>query len=151
MVLSSQLHRWAWELPVPPSWLPRSTGNIIISHISLMCPLWRTKRPLLGLCSLLEEQAPSSLPQPGTAGRVVFPPQSSMKCPFFLAPNPCLSSHGCPHGSPEAGTGSSHPLPLGAPGGLCSLWWVCSTTCDRAATHPMDQEVSASRRSQNLL
>lgn len=141
MVSSSQLHRWARELPVFSSWLPRSTGNIIISHILLMQPLWKTKRSLLGLCSLLEEQAASSSPQPGTAGRAVFPPKTRVKCPFCQAPNPCLIPNlpllpWMPHGSPEAGAGSSHLLPLGAPGGLCSPWWDCSAVCERAATQP---------------
>lgn len=74
VVSGSQLHGWAWESPVFPSWLPGSSCNIIISQVLLVHPLWKKKRPLLGLCSLLEEQALRSLPRPGTAGRAVFPP-----------------------------------------------------------------------------
>lgn len=132
------------ELPAPqvglgaacfPSWLPRSTGNIIISHILLMDPLWKTKRPLLfagGADTLLLTPARH-------CWESCLSPPTLMKCPFCQAPNPCLTPNlpllpWMPHGSPEAGAGSSHLLPPGAPGGLCSPWWDCSAVCEGAAT-----------------
>lgn len=75
VVSGFQLRGWAWESPVFPSWLPgsRSSCNITISQVLLVQPLWKKKRSLLGLCSLLEERALLSLPWPGTAERAVFP------------------------------------------------------------------------------
>lgn len=51
----------------------RSGCNIVISQVLLVRPLWKKKRPLLGLCSLLEQRALLSSPWPGTARRAVFP------------------------------------------------------------------------------
>lgn len=104
-----------------------------------MRPLWKTKRPLLGLCSLLEEQAPSSSSPPGTAERVVFPPQTHMKCPFCQAPNPYLTPSllllpRMPPWIPRSWSRQQSSPP--SLGGLCSPWWDCSAVCERAATQP---------------
>lgn len=146
----------AWELPVFPSWLPRPTGNIVISHIFLMCPLWKAKRPLLCLCSLLEEQEPSSSSQPGTAGTVVFPPTNSHEMPLLPGtrslsdPKPASPPTDAPMGPQklEQAAVIHSPLELWMDSAACG---GIAAPCVRGQPHsPVDQEVSASR-SQNLL
>lgn len=149
MVSSSQLHRWVWELPVFPSWLPRSTDNIIISHILLMHPLWKTKRPLL-----FAGGAGNAPPHPSqtSLGELSFPPANPHEMP--LLPGTKSLSDPKPASPPmdlqklkQAAVIYSHlELPVGsaARGGI-------AMPCVRGQPHsPMDQEVSASRRSHPL-
>lgn len=66
----SQTHRWSWELLLFLSGLPGSSFscNTFISQVLLVYPLWKEKKPPLGLCSLLERAnapPPSRQAQPG--------------------------------------------------------------------------------------
>lgn len=164
VVSGSQLYSQQRDSPVFSSWLSESSCNIIISQVLLVRLLWK-KRPPLVLCSLLEEWALHSLPQPGTAGSAVFPLTLS-KHLLCQAPNPHLtpnlppislpSMSSCPHGAPEVGEGSrSHH----SHSELTIVWQAplgrnqkTVASCGRAqpGSH-VDQEMSVSRRFHNHL